>query len=236
VDFFKELSAKREQRARAAELGERSRDYEREHAAWAEEVDNARDYLALALTTPDAFVDPSREVPMLLKKGEFAVLVMAGAGLIEMGREAGSYQGGSQGVSFRVMKGVSYRVGGHRGTFVPGPEVLKVVDTGTVVITNQRVVFQGAGRTREWLFTKLIGVDHDPERPLTMLHVSNRQKASGFAYTEKVSDEVRLRMDVALAHYSDDLGELQLALKERVAEFEAAEPRPPMVDEPRPDQ
>ncbi len=236
MGFFKELIGTREQRKRAAAIAARNDDFDQDHAAWVEKVETAREYLALAQATPEVFIASSGQVPMLLKNGEFAILVMTGAGLIEMGREAGSYQGGSHGMSFRVVKGVSYRVGSHRGTFVPGPEVLKVVDSGNAVITNQRVVFQGAGRTREWLFSKLIGVDHDPERPLTMLHVSNRQKASGLAYTDEASDEIRLRMDVALAHYADDLGGLQLALKERVNEIEEAEPTQPGVDEPRPDQ
>ena len=97
------------------------------------------------------------------------------------------------------------------------------------------MVFQGAGKTREWLFTKLIGVDHDPERGMSMLHVSNRQKASGLAYGEEISDAFRLRMDVALAHHMGDLAGLQVVLKERIAELEAEEPPPPMVTEPRPD-
>jgi hypothetical protein len=42
-------------------------------------------------------------------------------------------------------------------------------------------------------------------------------------------------MDVALAHFTDDLQGLQIALKERVAEVEAQEPVPPTVIEPRPD-
>ncbi len=161
--------------------------------------------------------------------------MITGIGLVEMGREADSYQGGSQGVSLRVMKGVSYRVGGHKGTFVAGPEVLKMVDEGTAVVTNQRVAFQGAGKTREWLFTKLIGVDHDPQRGMSMLHVSNRQKASGLAYGEEISDAFRLRMDVALAHHTGDLAGLQVVLKERIVELEAEQPSPPPVTEPRPD-
>lgn len=133
------------------------------------------------------------------------------------------------------MKGVSYRVGGHRGTFVAGPEVLKIVDHGTAVVTNRRVVFQGAGKTREWLYAKLIGIEHDPVRGMSMLHVSNRQKASGLVYGEEISDAFRLRMDVALAHFTDDLEDLRVALKERVNEIEAKEPVPPMAIEPRPD-
>jgi hypothetical protein len=165
--------------------------------------------------------------PILLKKGEFLILVVENAGLVEMGRERGTYQGGSQGVSIRITRGVYYRVGGHRGTFVPGPETLKIVDQGTSVITNQRVVFQGAGKTREWLFTKLIGVDHDPGKGLSMLHVSNRQRASGLAYGSDIADDFRFRMDLALAHHSGDLEGLLADLKNEVARLEEDRPIPP---------
>jgi hypothetical protein len=149
-----------------------------------------------------------------------------------MARDRGTYQGGSQGVSFRVAKGVSYRVGGHRGTFTPGDEELKIVDEGTAVVTNQRAVFQGAGKTREWLFTKLIGVDHDPESGISMLHVSNRQKASGLGYGEDLADDVQLRMDVALAHFREEIEGLQVARKERVAELERSAPLAPAPARP----
>ena len=68
-----------------------------------------------------------------------------------------------------------------------------------------------------------------------MLHVSNRQRTSGLAYGEEISDPFRLRIDIALAHFTDDVERLRIALKQRVAELEAKEPVPPAVTEPRPD-
>ena len=52
------------------------------------------------------------------------------------------YQGGSQGMSFRVMKGVSYRVGGHRGHITSETGVVAVSD-GELILTNNRVIFRG---------------------------------------------------------------------------------------------
>ena len=79
---------------------------------------------------------------------------------------------------------------------------------GTTVVTNQRVVFQGAGKTREWLFSKLIDVDHSTGTGSSMLHVSNRQNASGLVYGDEAADDVRFRLDVALAMYSSDIDEI----------------------------
>src|SRR3989344_4585197 len=52
------------------------------------------------------------------------------------------YQGGSQGMSFRIMKGVSYRVGGHRGHITSETGVVAVSD-GELIITSKRVIFRG---------------------------------------------------------------------------------------------
>lgn len=52
------------------------------------------------------------------------------------------YEGGSQGVSFRIMKGVSYRVGSSRGHLVSETGFV-VVSDGDLLITSQRVIFRG---------------------------------------------------------------------------------------------
>jgi hypothetical protein len=41
------------------------------------------------------------------------------------------------GWSFRVARGVYYRVAASRGTYVPGPELQTVIDYGTATITNR---------------------------------------------------------------------------------------------------
>lgn len=53
-----------------------------------------------------------------------------------------SYQGGSHGVSLRLMKGVSYRVGSSRGHLVSETGIVAVSE-GEMIITSKRVVFRG---------------------------------------------------------------------------------------------
>ncbi|MFA5387428.1 MAG: hypothetical protein WC322_03455 [Candidatus Paceibacterota bacterium] len=53
-----------------------------------------------------------------------------------------AYAGGSSGVSFRIAKGVSYRVGSSRGHLVSETGIV-VVSTGKLIITSKRVIFQG---------------------------------------------------------------------------------------------
>ncbi len=52
------------------------------------------------------------------------------------------YQGGSSGFSFRVMKGVSYRVGSSRGHLVSQTDIV-AVSMGNFIITSKRLIFQG---------------------------------------------------------------------------------------------
>lgn len=82
-----------------------------------------------------------RESPILLKHGELPHFV-TDADLLEERVVDRGYVGGSQGVSIRIMRGVSYRIGGHRGHLVSKTDIIKV-DHGKVVITNKRVAFAG---------------------------------------------------------------------------------------------
>jgi hypothetical protein len=135
-----------------------------------------------------------------LKKGEVAHLVLNGVGLVEPRREPGRWTGASHGVSFRIAKGVRYRVGQSRGTFVQGEEKPAVIDTGVGVITNQRLVFVGSRRSTEWAYTKLLGFSLELDG-MAIFNVSNRQKASGFAYQPEVDHVVDAVVTAAIAAF-----------------------------------
>jgi hypothetical protein len=157
------------------------------------------------------------------KKGESAFLMIEGVALIEPRRTPGHWQGSCSGASFRVAKGVSYRVGGTRGTYVPGPDVPTPIDGGDALISNQRVVFIGQKATREWAYSKLVGVIHDDEDPWTALQVTNRQKVSGILYGWEIADEVRWRLTLALASYLDERGQLREQVSGELEQLRAAE-------------
>jgi len=133
------------------------------------------------------------------KRGETLFGVFPGCRLIEVKRGAGSYQGNYAGFSYRVSKNLRAHVGGSRGTYVQGAEELRITDEGEVVVTNLRVVFQGAHNSREWAFPKLISAQHDQARPITMMHVSNRQKVSGIASQPDQAPQVRFAIELGAA-------------------------------------
>lgn len=68
------------------------------------------------------------------------------------------YEGGSQGISVRLMKGVSYRVGASKGHLVSDKAIVPV-STGSLVITNQRVLFSGSAKSFATRLDKILNIE-----------------------------------------------------------------------------
>lgn len=68
------------------------------------------------------------------------------------------YQGSSHGFSFRIAKGVSYRVGSHRGHIVTDTAVV-AVSSGELIITNKRVIFRGNAKSFNLRLDKLLDLN-----------------------------------------------------------------------------
>lgn len=135
-----------------------------------------------------------------LKKDEVVYLILDGVGLVEPRRGPTQWVGGSQGVSFKIAKGVRYRVGHTRGHVVQGAERPVVIDNGTGVVTNQRMVFVGSMRSTEWAYSKLLGFSLEQDG-MALFNVSNRQKVSGFAYQPEVDHIVDAVVSAAIAAF-----------------------------------
>jgi hypothetical protein len=148
-----------------------------------------RDHVQLVQLVEEACsfdgLDNVAESSVVLKKGS-GFSSSEGAHLIEPRRTPGHYVGGYQGVSFKVMKGVRYHVGGSRGTYVQGEGRPTPIDEGVLTISNHRVVFQGMKQAREWSFAKLLGIQHHPGLPWTAIQVSNARRSPG-SFTTKTT-------------------------------------------------
>lgn len=158
---------------------------------------------------------------VMLAKDERLYCELQGAACIEVKQARGQFRGTSQGLSLRVAKGVTYRVGASRGHYVPGPESPTPVDVGTVLITDQRVVFRGERQSREWKFAYLTGLEHSDEGFWTALPVTNRQKTSGIGYGEQAADDVRLRLQLATADYHGSRDHLRRQIEQELHRLEA---------------
>ncbi len=203
-------------------------DYDWSLVSWEALVDEV-DTMLYAAENLDALFETTAEsgASIRLNSGENLVVHVANCVLIEPRSGGGSYQGGSTGVSFRVAKGVRFRVGQHKGTFVANPEVNKVIDDGgDIYVTDQRVIYSSTSRNREWKYGSLLNVMHDPSG-ITYMQVSNRQKVSGFGYGQGIADQVRNRITLALAIYDDEVDHLVEDLREQRDELSSAKPEPP---------
>jgi hypothetical protein len=143
---------------------------------------NVKDNLESAATKLEALsktLTPIELPGFIEQKGEKAYFKLDNVSLTEWRSTGSSYQGGSQGVSFRIAKGVSYRVGVSQGTLTKNPEQLQVVDQGSAIFTDKRIVFAGTKSNREWDFSKMVNVDVGTNGIYVNIAVSNRQKNSG---------------------------------------------------------
>ena len=77
------------------------------------------------------------------------------ASLIEERVIRKTYVGGTQSVGFRVMKGVTFRVGGTRGHMIAERDMIPI-SFGDLIVTNQRVIFRGDKKSFQLLMSKLL--------------------------------------------------------------------------------
>jgi len=143
--------------------------------------------------------------PIPLKAGEELIYKIYQVSLIESRSNGSSYQGGSQGVSIRIAKGLSYRVGASKGQLVKNPETMQVIDQGTATFTNKRLIFAGTKASREWSFEKMTDVGQSAEAKTIMLSVSNRQKPSGITASDSRDIEPGILIAIALEYNQNGL-------------------------------
>lgn len=92
---------------------------------------------------------------LILKDNEIAHFAIQ-ANLVEEKVVSRTYQGGSAGVSFRVAKGVTFRVGNQRGKMVSQTGLVDV-DSGYFIMTNKRFMFKGSKKSFAYTFKQLVG-------------------------------------------------------------------------------
>lgn len=194
-------------------------------ANWQAQRDGTAQLLQLAETFHGAATPE-----LMLKPAEALFFKVTNVALVEERRGQGHYSGASSGVSIPIGTlgghAVRYRVGTTRGHYVAGTPTPTAIDTGTVFITNQRVIFQGSKQTRECLFAKLIGFEHDDGAGATTFSVSNRQKPTVIHYGPALAGDFDFRLDLALAAFKGTQDQMVATLRTQLAAVEAAKPAP----------
>ena len=182
---------------------------------WQSDVEifqKARDAFVLAAKGEDVVVNQT-----IQKAGEI-VLWAAQGQFHEAGRSAGQYSATSQGLSIPVVAGIRYRVGATRGTYVSGDPIQKYGEVGDVILTTNRVLFNGMFNAKEWLFSKWNGAAASADETDYIFNVSNRQKTSGVLFGARDGREFNRFLSCALiaAEYGIDrvITEIDKNLKE----------------------
>ena len=97
------------------------------------------------------------ESPVILKRGEAACWVAPAS--LARNQTRRQWVGGSQGFSFPIgHTGIRYRVGSFHGHPIEQQSLTKL-DSGTLVITNQRIAFIGRTKSTSIPFAKLLHVE-----------------------------------------------------------------------------
>ncbi|MEI8120328.1 MAG: hypothetical protein WCG68_05530 [Actinomycetes bacterium] len=165
------------------------------------------------------------------KAGEF-VLWRGQGQFHEAGRAAGHYEGSSQGVSIPVVAGIRYRVGAMRGSFVPGNEIQVYKEVGDVVLTTDRLMFNGMMNTKEWAFSKWNGAATSNDETDFIFHVSNRQKTSGILFEAHVGREFNRFLAQALICAEQGMSEVKGVLTQVLKDLAEDEPKKPVLELP----
>lgn len=114
--------------------------------------------------------------PVLLKRKEELQVVLPNMALWEP-RSVRRSVGGYGGPSFRIAKGVYWRLGAF-GAQSESHEELRTIDQGRFTLTNKRLIFSGAKRTVDINLNKIISIE--PYSDGIAVRTSGRQKTQYF--------------------------------------------------------
>lgn len=106
---------------------------------------------------PSTRVQLSTALPIALKRDEKIQWLFNEVTRREP-RTSYHYEGGSHGVSIRLMKGVSYRVGSHRGQRIATTEMV-TVGSGALAVTNNALYFMGGTSSKRMPLSGIVSVD-----------------------------------------------------------------------------
>jgi hypothetical protein len=198
--------------------------YRNEYADWRRDVEIFKKIEAafeLAVKGEDSV--PNNTVQ---KKGE--IILWQGQGqLHETGRTPGRYVGTSQGFSIPIAAGIRYRVGAQRGTFVAGDEVQAYKEVGQVLLTTERVLFNGQMNTKEWAFAKWNGASTTEDESDYIFHVSNRQKTSGILVGAEQGREFNRFLAQAINCAEEGVDVVLKSVRTQLKELAEDEPKAP---------
>ncbi len=206
--------------ARALKIA--TNEYEIEHADWAADVEIFKK-IKVAF---DSAIKGEDAVANLTVQKSGEIVLWSGRGQFhEAGRSPGQYVGSSSGISIPLVAGMRYRVGAMRGSFVAGDAIQVYKEIGDVVLSTNRVMFNGIYNTKEWAFAKWNGAGTSDDESDYIFHVSNRQKTSGILFNLQTGREFNRFLAQAINAAEDGLQEIPNQVQKILNGLELDEPK-----------
>ncbi|HYA69492.1 MAG TPA: hypothetical protein VED63_12240, partial [Acidimicrobiales bacterium] len=200
-----------------------------EQAAWQGDLERLQWFLNRAQHAQGSTNADDASIPVALRADEHALLVLQGVELIEPRRMPGHWVGASNGFTFHVARREDPGEGKGTGHVVEGESVATPIDTGSVTVTDRRVVFTGAREAREWDFEHTVGFHNYDAPPWTALPVAGRDKISGVRYPQEASEGFRFALALGMARARGNAGSLIADLNEQLARLESERPGQPSL-------
>lgn len=142
-------------------------------------------YLDYIETCPFEMLPASGNPDVVLRRGEVQYSAIPGQ-MLEERVVSRRTVGASHGVSIRLMKGVSYRVGQSRGEMISESGIVPV-SVGDFVITNQRLIFSGDRKSFNTTYDKIL--DYELFSDGIRLSTTNKQKPTTLQFYSRESAE-----------------------------------------------
>jgi hypothetical protein len=160
-----------------------------------------RDLLARLVVAKanDGRLDVVESPQLMTKKNEVVHLETAAALMKEVVLR--EWRAGSSGYSFRIAKGVRYRVGNTRGRSVVVGTELQVEDNGTLAVTSLRAAYMGSRKTMEFPYAKILGLDVFDDG--IQFHSSNRQRTPLFRVESGSGDVIAAILNTAMQRLNE---------------------------------
>ena len=203
----------------------RGRDQEAQTAAWQTARERVQWFLTRAETFTGVVNNEDPTIPVQLRPGEHALLVLPTSVLVEPHHPAAHWTGGVSGYSFQVARGNHYQGGAAKGAEpAQGADDPVALDTGTATVTDSRVVFVGARTGYEWEYDKVLGFSHAEDPPWTAIAVAGGTKLTGLRYDPSHIEAFRFSLTLGLARFHGAVDSLVEDLRKQLNEIDAERP------------
>ncbi|HVC69501.1 MAG TPA: DUF2510 domain-containing protein [Acidimicrobiales bacterium] len=182
-----------------------------ELAEWQAQRMRIQSFRARAQTFAGATNAEAATLPLQLRQGERALLVLASGRLIEPRHLPAHFIGAISGFTFLV-------------TGRTTDEESAPIDSGVVTVTDKRIAFAGGLHTRIWEYADVTGYLSNVHPPWTAIAVSDRQRISGVSYDAVHAEEFRFALALGLARFHQAEASLVDDLTRQLEELDGVRP------------